>query len=240
MTPERGDPTHTKSSPAPPPASLPSPTAHSKAAGSTSRKPARRTPPPLSPLKANRIRRRIALNSQRRELLGQHRRPAWRSAPRHRTESFRERSFAVVIARISRSQIAAPHPQSTAPSVPWPSPRHLALRARPHRRRNSRTNSRPNSSRPAVFGGFARKNCLRSIASTTGSITFPDAAIFPPRSNACPNKASRHRIDHHVAGPGIEGEHLLGIGPRRNRRQIRDPSNVLHDAPDLRDREISK
>ena len=42
-----------------------------------------------------------------------------------------------------------------------------AFRARPHSLRNLATNSRPNSSRPAVFGGFCRKKGSRSKACAT-------------------------------------------------------------------------
>src|SRR4029077_14185887 len=42
-----------------------------------------------------------------------------------------------------------------------------------------------------------------------------------------------HCVDHHVAGPCIESNESLGTGARRNCRQVRNPTNVLHDAPDV-------
>ena len=57
------------------------------------------------------------------------------------------------------------------------------LLARPQRWRNCRANSRPNSSRPAVFGGFRRKNGRRRRSVTTGST----------RSSAGRNPMARRR-----------------------------------------------
>ena len=46
-------------------------------------------------------------------------------------------------------------------------------------------------------------------------------------------EAFRDRIDHHVAGAGVEsGDLFRGCG-RRDRSQVRDPADVLHNAADL-------
>src|SRR5262249_25811490 len=49
-------------------------------------------------------------------------------------------------------------------------------------RQNLSANSRPNSSRPAVFGGFRRKKLSRRKSETGPSSTRPAAAILPSRS----------------------------------------------------------
>ena len=108
------------------------------------------------------------------------------------------------------------------------------LRARPHRRKNSRTNSRPNSSRPAVFGGFARKNLRFSSSARTDSIDLSRCRNLPTTIERPAKQRLRHRIDHHIPRPGIESEYSLSARARRNRREIRDPSNVLHNPPNLR------
>src|SRR5579883_2443274 len=53
----------------------------------------------------------------------------------------------------------------------------------PQERTKSESNSRPNSSRPAVFGGLRRKKGRDRTSSTTRSRTRPRAAIRPSRSN---------------------------------------------------------
>ena len=103
--------------------------------------------------------------------------------------------------------------------------------ARRQRRRNSRTNSRPNCSRPAVFGGFCRKNGLPQ--------QLPQHALDGLAAGGQPSIAIEglveqmlgDGVDHHVAGPGVEGDDLLGQRARRNRREIADAAEVLHDAP---------
>ena len=118
-------PTHTRSFPAPPPASRPWRTAHSKAAGSTSRKPAPRTPPPLSLPKASRTRRRIAarIPSGARSSASMPTSVAFLAPPPERIISRKE--VFVDRARLFASRIAAPHRRSTAPSERWPLRPHL-------------------------------------------------------------------------------------------------------------------
>src|SRR4029077_1031867 len=41
-------------------------------------------------------------------------------------------------------------------------------------------------------------------------------------------------IDHHDPRPGIKGANLAGPCARRNRRQVRDSTNVLHNPPNPR------
>src|ERR1019366_8311246 len=38
-------------------------------------------------------------------------------------------------------------------------------------------------------------------------------------------------VDHHIAGTGVEGNHILGKRARWNRSEISDAAEILHDAP---------
>ena len=83
--------------------------------------------------------------------------------------------------------------------------------ARRQRRRNSRTNSRPNCSRPAVLGGFCRKkgwrsNSLQHALDGLAAGGQPAIAIERLVEQMC-----GHGVDHHVARPGIEGDKFVGL-----------------------------
>src|SRR6266849_8755255 len=41
----------------------------------------------------------------------------------------------------------------------------------------------------------------------------------------------RDGVYHHIARPGIKGNHLIGCGPRGNSSEISNASKVLQDAP---------
>ena len=108
-----------------------------------------------------------------------------------------------------------------------------ALFARPQRLTNCCANSRPNSSRPAVLGGLRRKNgrrrnsddnrleyCARSCDAAVAIIGLAEEAIGD-------------RVNHHVAGAGVESRNLFRGCSRRDCCQVRDAADVLHDAADL-------
>ena len=84
--------------------------------------------------------------------------------------------------RIAATRSAGLRPQSNAPSMPLPSPLRRACWRRGRAGENGSTYSRPNSSRPAVRGGFWRKKGARNNLAITPSSTRPEAAILPLRS----------------------------------------------------------
>ena len=120
-------------------------------------KPVPQTPPLLSPPKAVRTRRRIASQTPigARCSASIATSVALRVPPPERIISLKEFRLAPpAFATTNRRTASAIDRAVSAVAVATMS----CLRAPPHRRRKFATNSRPNSSRPAVFGGFARKN----------------------------------------------------------------------------------
>ena len=117
-------------------------------------------------------------------------REGWRSSPHPRKRSVPRKDSRRDLGRTNLFTASAIDRAVSAVAVATMS----ASRARPLERRNSEMNSRPNSSLPAVFGGFARKKGLAKTRCNTGSITLPEAAIVPVSSkgrlNSCCAKAS--------------------------------------------------
>ena len=71
-------------------------------------------------------------------------------------------------------------------------------------------NGAPNSSRPVLFGPrFEKYPCERNSASAAWS-TRPRRAPPPSLSSSLPPDGASHRVDDHVAGPGVEGDHVVG------------------------------
>ena len=58
---------------------------------------------------------------------------------------------------------------------------------------------------------------------------MPELAILPSRSYGLPNKRCGHSVNDHVAGAGVEGQHLIGRSSSRDGGEVRDPADVLHN-----------
>ncbi len=205
----RGDSKHRKSFPGSLPAWPLSRKTRSKPAGSTFRKPTRQMPQPLWLPKAIETRRRISASLPAARVPSSASRRGWRFVrpPPDTIISWKER-FATVDSLTTDFEITNRRTASvidravSAVAVATTS----SLRARPHRRRNSRTNSRPNSSRPAVFGGFCAKKCTPQHRLDNRFDHIPRRRNLSAAIQRPPKKGIRHRIYHHVSGPGIKSE----------------------------------
>jgi len=69
----------------------------------------------------------------------------------------------------------------------------------------------------------SRKQCFRD-GSLGGQ---PSPAI---QSRAAPGRERGERIQQHVAGSGVEGDHILRSAARRNRRKVGDSADVENDS----------
>ena len=184
-----------------------SPTAHSTAAGATSHKQAKRTPPPPSQPMANRTRLTSAAKAPSVTIHW----PAWPAASGylllHPTPPARGMTYS---AGSTNLRSASPMDRAvSAVAVATMS----AFAPRPQRRTKARANSRPNSSRPAVWAGF----CEKTARAGRSSLHFPEP--FPkPRSCRRDRKLVEQPlgdgIDHHIARTGIEGDYAFAAKHR--------------------------
>ena len=83
-----------------------------------------------------------------------------------------------------------------------------------------------------VLGGRRRRNgCAISSASSFSETLAARRPAAIAVKGLPPVSQRRHqRIHHHVARPGIERDHVVQLCPRRQKRQVADAADVLHDA----------
>ncbi len=105
-----------------------------------------------------------------------------------------------------------------------------SFRELPQLCKKSLTNSRPNSSRPAVFGGLPRKKFCRRTAKNNRFHHLAGCRDLSAAIERFAKQLFSERINHHIPGPGVECHYAIGRGIRGNRSKICDAANILHDA----------